>query len=271
MPVDLAVLGVASGSGKTVVTCGLLRLLANSGVRAVPLKSLAVVQDAPISHVFDDVVGRHCRAARTARQDWMTPLVLSGDNGDTPLLRTGSTVLGRARCLDSDTAWLPDLPDDVIAIADRKVRDAARQAWAASDVVVVEGSGGVLDVIPDIANTTAAAELAANVVLVANVRLGGYAAGLAGAYFLLPESIQSRVAGYVLCNVPPAIELDTVADHLLRRAGLRMLGTIGHVQGLTRSGPPPDDVVFETLAAEVAATDLPSLVLDRVARPLAGA
>lgn len=261
---SIAILGVGSSSGKTVVSCGLLRHLSNVGRRAVPVKSVVV------GHAVEDGVGWHCRAARVESHPWMTPLWLLPDSDGTGDLRTSTANLGRARCLSNDTVWLPDLPDHAMAVAERAVRDAARTAGSAAEMVVVEGSGAILDVVPDLANTTAALELGATVVLVANARRGGFASGLAGAHALLPRALRDRVLGYLITNVPVGIGLDTVGARIEEATGMRMLGIVGHIAGVTRDGPLPVEEAFDALARAVADTDLPDQVLRRDDRPRTG-
>ncbi|TYT60469.1 cobyric acid synthase [Natrialba swarupiae] len=220
----LLVAGTASHVGKSTVTAGLCRLLADRGVDVAPFKAQnmsnnarVVVRpdrpgdgddhDGPTQRVVPSGTDRwestsdrwgeigvsqfvQARAARTTPTTDCNPVLLKprGD-GESQLV-----IDGVARDHLSAGAYYDDHWEDA-----REAAEAAfRRLAADNDVIVAEGAGSIAEINlhdRDLANVETARFADADILLLVDIERGGAFASLYGTLELLPEGIRDRVVG----------------------------------------------------------------------------
>jgi adenosylcobyric acid synthase len=208
----ILVAGTASHVGKSVVTAGLARLLANRGVAVAPFKAQNMSNNARV--VVSPDRGGTDEPAHDAGAEWgeigvsqyvqaraadvtpttdMNPVLLKprGD-GESQLV-----VHGQARAHFEPGTYYEEH------------WDAAREAAVAShrrlageyDVLVAEGAGSLAEINlldRDLANVETARFADSEVVLVGDIERGGVFASLYGTLELMPGDVRERVAGVII-------------------------------------------------------------------------
>lgn len=239
----VSVLGVGSGSGKTVVTCGILRGLSSRGFAVQPSKLIDPFREAGVE---SSTQWHHRRASRSA--DGLYPFRLVPDlASDSALLYRGTTRIGVVPYIAEDTALLEALPPAELSLVQEAISSLVPANG--SDFVVVEGSGSVGDTLLDLPNGGILEDLPADVLLVANVRRSGYAAGLRGAYEILPDRLRAGCKGVILTNVPSGFPL-SMKEAVQHAVELPVVATVPHVDGWHRDRPEDTaDHTYDALAS----------------------
>ncbi|MDP2703583.1 MAG: cobyric acid synthase CobQ, partial [Candidatus Rokubacteria bacterium] len=131
----LAVLGTASDVGKSVVTTGLCRLLADAGVDVVPFKAQNMANQAGVTRDGLEMPRAQILQAHAARQEPhvdMGPILLK------PVTETGAQVIVLGKVMGHVEA--KQYFDDTSELA--AIAEAALQRLADHhDVIVLEGAG----------------------------------------------------------------------------------------------------------------------------------
>jgi len=214
----LMVQGTGSDVGKSVLVCGLCRLLHRAGVRVAPFKSQNMALN---SYVTADglEMGRaqvsQAEAARIAPRVEMNPILLkpSGDVGSQVVVM--GKPIGHMKAMDYHTRKLELLGH---------VQQAYDRLAAEFDVIVIEGAGSPAEINlreSDIVNMRMAQLADAPVLLVADIDRGGAFAWVAGTLQLLTADERARVKGVVINKFRGDVEI--------LKPGLRMLEDITHV------------------------------------------
>ena len=214
----LMVQGTGSDVGKSVLVCGLCRLLHRAGVRVAPFKSQNMALN---SYVTADglEMGRaqvsQAEAARIAPRVEMNPILLkpSGDVGSQVVVM--GKPIGHMKAMDYHTRKL-ELLD--------YVTQAYERLAAEFDVIVIEGAGSPAEINlkdTDIVNMRVAKMVGAPVLLVADIDRGGAFAWVAGTLQLLPPDERALVKGVVINKFRGDVEI--------LKPGLRMLEDITRV------------------------------------------
>ena len=203
------VAGTASHVGKSVVTAGLARLLADRGVDVAPFKAQNMSNNARVV-VSPDREGAapdrgaqwgeigvsqyvQARAADLTPTTDMNPVLLKprGD-GESQLV-----LLGQAQeHFEPGTYY-----DEQWATARTVAREAHERLAAEYEVVVAEGAGSIAEINlqdRDLANVETARFADAEIVLVGDIERGGVFASLYGTLELLPSDLRDQVAGIVI-------------------------------------------------------------------------
>ncbi|WP_461021921.1 cobyric acid synthase [Thalassiella azotivora] len=207
----LLVAGTTSDAGKSLVTAGLCRWLARTGVRVAPFKAQNMSNNSMVC--ADGEIGRaqwlQAVAAGVEPETAMNPVLLK-PGGD----RTSHVVLrgrpsGRLRAGE----W---------ATARRELATAAYEALAdlrsRFDVVVAEGAGSPAETnlrAGDYVNMGLARQAGLPVVVVGDVDRGGVLAAMYGTLALLEPDDQALLAGWVVNKFRGDVDL--------LRPGLRTL------------------------------------------------
>jgi adenosylcobyric acid synthase len=190
-----AVLGTASDVGKSLVTAGLCRLLADVGVDVVPFKAQNMANQAGVTRDGLEMPRAQILQAHAARQEPhvdMGPILLK------PVTPTGAQVivLGKVTGHVEAAQYFNDT-SEFAAIA-----EAALQRLAdLHDVIVLEGAGSPVEINlwpRDFVNLRAARLVNAGIILVADIDRGGVFAQVKGTLDLLPAEDRRRVLGIVV-------------------------------------------------------------------------
>lgn len=203
----VTVLAPSAGSGKTGISIGLSRVLADRGVDVEPFKAVAVVDMTdPAHHRLPPAqrgVHHNCAAARRPVRWWNNPVLVVADGEGTGELFVGGESAGGIPVVGEDSLDLRALPRRLRA----QCRDAvhagldalrARDSW-----VIIEGGGAAGELSPDadLANHVAPVEAGLPVLLVGNPSRSGHMSALLGLPGLLAPELAGLVMGYVLNQV----------------------------------------------------------------------
>jgi adenosylcobyric acid synthase len=190
----LAIQGVCSSAGKSLVTTALARAFRRRGIDVVPFKAQNMSNNARV--VADGEIGvaqwLQALAAGVEPDVRMNPVLVKPE-GDT---QSQVVVLGRVDRALSALPWRErhrSLWEPVEA--------SLRALLAEHELVLIEGAGSPAEInlrTTDLANMRSAALAGAPVVLVADIDRGGAFAHLYGTWALLPEDERQRFCGFVL-------------------------------------------------------------------------
>ena len=191
----LMIQGTMSGAGKSLLTAGILRVLAREGAHAAPFKSQNMALN---SFVTADglEIGRaqamQAEAAGIAPEVEMNPILLK-PNSD-----TGSQVIVNGRIYK-------DMSARAYFAEKKKLVPVILEAWERLekkyDTIVIEGAGSPAEINlkdDDIVNMGLARMLDAPVLLAADIDRGGVFAQIYGTVMLLPEEERRRIKGIVI-------------------------------------------------------------------------
>jgi adenosylcobyric acid synthase len=215
--------GVSSGSGKSLIVCGLCRSFARRGIRVAPFKAQNMSNNARV--VDGGEIGTaqwlQALAAGVTPEVRMNPVLLKPEN-DT---RSQVIVLGRASRELTEAPWRgrsKRLWPEVL--------DAFESLRADYDVIVLEGAGSPAETNlwdDDIVNMAMADAADASVLLVADIDRGGAFAHLYGTWALMPPPWRRRIQGFLLNKFrgDPAL-LDPASAELEARTGVPTVGIV---------------------------------------------
>lgn len=191
----LAVLGSASDVGKSVVTAGLCRLLADAGLKVAPYKAQNMANQAGVTALGEEMPRAQILQARACRVE---PCVEMGPVLLKPVTSTGAqvVVLGKAAGWREAREYFRDTRELAAVALGALDRLAAR-----FEVIVLEGAGSPVELnlmARDFVNLLPARRLGAAIVLVVDIDRGGAFAQARGTLDLLPPEDRARVLGVVV-------------------------------------------------------------------------
>lgn len=240
----LMVQGTSSGAGKSLLVAALARVFARRGVRVAPFKAQNMSNHARVVQGGEIGTAQYLQAlaARTVPDVRMNPVLLK------PEAETQSqvVVLGKVHPELSRTPWSARKPRLWPVV--KESLQALRREY---ELVVAEGAGSPAEVnlrAGDIVNMAVAREVAAAVLLVADIDRGGAFAHLWGTWSLLTEEERALVRGFVLNKFRGDPALLAPAPELLERwTGVPVLGALPY---LRHRLPDEDAPVLGTAAAQ---------------------
>jgi len=221
------VLGTASDVGKSVVTAGLCRLLADAGMDVVPFKAQNMANQAGVTRGGLEMPRAQILQAHAARQEPhvdMGPILLK------PVTHTGAQVivLGKVMGHVEASQYFADT-SGLAAIAEAALRRLADR----HDVIVLEGAGSPVEINlwpRDFVNLRSARAVNAALILVADIDRGGVFAQAIGTLDLLPADDWGRVLGIIVNRFrgDPALFEDGVSM-LEQLTGLPVLAVVPYL------------------------------------------
>src|SRR6185312_8459332 len=184
-----------SDAGKSVVSAGICRWLARSGVRVAPFKAQNMALNSVVTRGGAEI-GRaqavQAAAAGVEPEAAMNPILIK------PSGRRHSQVIVMGRPYgDADARSYQALKHELRPV----VADALADLRERFDVVVCEGAGSPAEINlrdADLTNMWLAREADLPVVIVADIDRGGVFASLFGTLALLDAADQAHVAGFVV-------------------------------------------------------------------------
>jgi adenosylcobyric acid synthase len=230
----LAVQGVSSWAGKSLLVTALARVFRRRGIRVAPFKAQNMSNNARVVDGGEIGVAQYQQALAAGVQPdvRMNPVLVKpeGDN------RSQVVVLGRPDLELSARAWRGR------AASLWPVAEAALRALLAEyDLVLLEGAGSPAETnlrSTDLANMRAAEAADAPVVLVADIDRGGAFAHLYGTWALLEETDRARLRAFVLNKFRGDERLlDPAPAELAERTGMVFAGVLPYL----RHGLPDED------------------------------
>jgi adenosylcobyric acid synthase len=224
----ISVLGTASDVGKSLVTAGLCRLLADAGFDVVPFKAQNMANQAGVTADGLEMPRAQilqAAACRKAPHVDMGPVLLK------PLTHTGAqvVVLGKAVGVQEAREYFEGrMPYRAVAL------EALRRLSERHQVIVMEGAGSPVELNlmdRDIVNLCPAREIGAALVLVADIDRGGVFAQTIGTLALLPPEDRERVLGIVVNRFRGDAQLFEDGIRILEeRTGLPVLALLPHLE-----------------------------------------
>jgi adenosylcobyric acid synthase len=224
----ISVLGSASDVGKSLVSVGLCRLLADAGFDVVPFKAQNMANQAGVTADGLEMPRAQilqALACRKAPHVDMGPVLLK------PVSHTGAQViaLGKALGVQEAAAYFRDA---------NPLRELAAGALArlldSHQVVVLEGAGSPVELnlmARDFVNLVPARQADAALILVVDIDKGGVFAQTEGTLALLPEADRARVLGVVVNRFRGDTRLfDDGIAILEARTGVPVLALLPHVE-----------------------------------------
>ncbi len=223
----ISVLGTASDVGKSLVSVGLCRLLADAGFDVVPFKAQNMANQAGVTADGLEMPRAQILQALACRKPPhvdMGPVLLK------PVTHTGAQViaLGKALGVQEAAAYFRD---------SNPLRGLAAQALARlldrHQVVVLEGAGSPVELNlmdRDFVNLVPARQAGAALLLVADIDRGGVFAQVEGTLALLPDADRARVLGVLVNRFRGDPQLFADGIRILEeRARVPVLALLPHV------------------------------------------
>jgi len=238
------VCGTGSDVGKSVITAGLCRVLANRGLRVAPFKSQNMALNSAVTPQGGEI-GRaqavQAAACRIPPHTDMNPVLLK------PTTDLGSQVIvqgvpvGNMR-VGEYNAYKP--------VAFERVEESYARLAAGHDFVVIEGAGSIAEInlkAHDIANLRVARMAGCPVLLVADIDRGGVFAQIVGTLELLDPEERGMIAGVIINKFRGDASLLTPGiTWLEERTGVPVLGVVPVFSGFRI--PEEDSVALEKRA-----------------------
>jgi len=219
----LAVQGVSSSSGKSLVTTALARSFARRGVRVAPFKAQNMSNNARVVDGGEIGVAQYLQAlaAGVTPDVRMNPILVKPEADD----RSQVVVLGQVDHELSRLRWR-ERPTTMWPL----VEEALRELLAEHDLVLIEGAGSPAETnlqSTDLANMRSARVAGAPVVLVADIDRGGAFAHLHGTWALVPADDRSSLRAFVLNKFRgDATLLAPAPDDLAAGTGMAYVGVL---------------------------------------------
>jgi len=219
----LAVQGVSSSSGKSLVTTALARSFARRGVRVAPFKAQNMSNNARVVDGGEIGVAQYLQAlaAGVTPDVRMNPILVKPEADD----RSQVVVLGQVDHELTRLRWR-ERPTTMWPL----VEEALRELLAEHDLVLIEGAGSPAETnlqSTDLANMRSARVAGAPVVLVADIDRGGAFAHLHGTWALVPADDRSSLRAFVLNKFRgDATLLAPAPDDLAAGTGMAYAGVL---------------------------------------------
>lgn len=254
---NIMIMGTSSHVGKSVLTAGLLRVLAQDGYHPAPFKAQNMSLNATVTPDGREIAWSQAvqaEAAGVAPCADMNPVLLKPSGPSRSQIVLQGRVLGETEA----RAYFYDGKERLWAA----VVESYRRLAAQHPVLVVEGAGSPVEMNLkpwDLSNMRTAALANAWVLLVADIERGGVFASLTGTLDLLEPGERRRVAGLVVNKFrgDPRLFEDGVR-WLEDRTGIPVWGVLPYLEHLdideedslgldARPGPQRDDVLQAAL------------------------
>ncbi len=192
----LMILGTSSHVGKSIITAGLARVLADDGYRIAPFKAQNMSLNSAVTADGGEI-GRaqalQAEACRAIPRVEMNPILLkpSTDTGAQVILL--GKIWGQVTAADYHTRRVEQLFPSVL--------DAYKRLSANHDLMLLEGAGSPAEINlreHDIVNMRMAHAADAACLLVGDIDRGGVFAALLGTMELLEPADRTRIGGFVI-------------------------------------------------------------------------
>ena len=231
--------GTGSDVGKSLLTAGICRALANRGLAVRPFKPQNMSNNAAVAADGGEI-GRaqylQARAARAVACVDMNPVLLKPQSDRQSQIVVHGRVRGKLGARD------------FIAGRGRlmaPVMESYRRLAGDGDIIVVEGAGSPAEVNlrqNDIANMGFAREAGVPVVLIGDIDRGGVIASLVGTHVLLEPRDRGQIKGFVINKFRGDVSLfDGGLDAIGEHTGWPGLGVLPYLPVAARL--PAEDAV----------------------------
>ncbi|HJJ29924.1 MAG TPA: cobyric acid synthase [Methanocorpusculum sp.] len=220
MAKTLMIQGTASNVGKTTLTAGLCRILAQDGHRVAPFKPQNLSSTAFVTRSGDKIgIGQaiQAEAAGIEPDGRMNPVLVKPCKGGTEICIRGKQIPGIKKYGE-----MVQLMPEVLS--------AFRSLEKEYDIIVIEGAGAAAELNlmdRDIANMGFAKEINAPVIIVGDIERGGVFASLYGTFGLFDEAAKNLVRGFIINRLSgDAKHLGIGPARLTELTGVPVLGVV---------------------------------------------
>ena len=247
MAKKLMIQGTMSNVGKTTLTAGLCRILAQDGHRVAPFKPQNLASAAYVTKSGDKIgIGQavQAEAAGIEPDGRMNPVLVKPCGSGTEVCIRGKPVPGITE-YGSMTKLMPE------------VVSAFQSLEKEYDIIIIEGAGAAAELNlmdRDIANMGFAKKVSAPVIIVGDIERGGVFASLYGTFGLFDDAAKKLVRGFVINRLSgDPKHLGIGPSRLTDLTGVPVLGVVPkldiHLQEEDIPGPiPRDDSLLENKA-----------------------
>jgi adenosylcobyric acid synthase len=228
---SLMVLGTASHVGKSIVTAGLGRILADDGYRVAPFKAQNMSLNSAVTPDGLEI-GRaqalQAEACRIAARVEMNPILIKPSSDTGAQIVVLGRIWGHLTARDFHQGRVEEVASVVLESYARLATD--------HDVIVIEGAGSPAEINlkhHDIVNMRMAIAADAACLLVADIDRGGAFASLLGTLELLPDNERALIRGFIINKFRGDISLlKSGIEVFEQRIQLPCLGVIPYLHNL---------------------------------------
>ena len=195
MAKPLMILGTSSHVGKSIITAGICRILAEQGYSVAPFKAQNMSLNSWITRDGGEIGMAQAVQARAAGIEPtadMNPVLLKPRGDKTSQV----IILGKIHADKSAGEYY-----DSIHTMTRIVKDAYMRLSQKHDFIIIEGAGGAAEVNlydRDIVNIGTARAIKPPIILVGDIERGGVFASIHGTIQLLPNDIKPLIKGTII-------------------------------------------------------------------------
>ncbi len=220
MAKTLMIQGTMSNVGKTTLTTGLCRILAQEGYRVAPFKPQNLSSTAFVTKAGEQIgIGQavQAEAAGIEPDGRMNPVLVKPD------------IDGATYCLNG--IQVPGITE--YGQMDRLMPEVLRSFHSLEndyDIIIIEGAGAAAELNyldHDISNMGFAKEISTPVLLIGDIECGGVFASLYGTVELFDEASRSLVKGFIINRLCGNVKhLGTAPKKLEELTGIPVLGIV---------------------------------------------
>ena len=244
----LMVQGTTSNAGKSTVVTGICRALKRRGFSVAPFKPQNMALNSAVTADGGEIGRAQAAQAQACELDAMidmNPILLK------PTSESGSQIIIHGKAIGN-----------MSAVEYHKFKPEAKHAALESyfrlkknvDYVIVEGAGSPAEINlreHDIANMGFAESVDCDVILVADIDLGGVFAQLVGTMALLSDSERKRIKGFVINKFRGDVSLlKSGLDWLESRYQIPVLGVLPYLPDLYLEGEDSQSVKTKAVSGE---------------------
>ena len=223
----LAIQGVSSSAGKSLVTTALARAFRRRGVRVAPFKAQNMSNNARVVAEGEIGVAQYLQALAAGVEPdvRMNPILVKPEDDD----RSQVVVMGKVDRELGVRRWR-DRPASLWPVAEAALRELLDEY----ELVLIEGAGSPAETnlrSTDLANMRSAHAAGAPVVLVADIDRGGAFAHLHGTWALVDDADRAALKGFVLNKFRGDASLLAPAPRDLEEStGMALVGVLPWVE-----------------------------------------
>ncbi len=244
----LMVQGTTSNAGKSTVVTGICRVLKRRGYSVAPFKPQNMALNSAVTMDGGEIGRAQAAQAQACELDAMidmNPILLK------PTSEAGSQIIIHGKSIGNMSAvefhqFKPKAKSAALESYDRLKQNFY--------FVVVEGAGSPAEINlreHDIANMGFAESVDCDVILVADIDLGGVFAQLVGTMELLSESEKKRVKGFIINKFRGDVALlKPGLDWLEQRYQIPVLGVLPYLPDLYLEGEDSQSVKTQTVSGD---------------------
>ena len=226
----LMIQGTTSGSGKSIITTAICRILSDEGYTVAPFKAQNMSSKLHIIPVTANIVAQaqavQALASRKLPDSRMNPILLK-PLGD---YKSDLILAGRFNSTISSKDYYENF---VMQNGFPLVLNSLESLRNENDIVVIEGAGSPAEINIskyDIANMLLAEKVSAPVMIVADIERGGCFSSIVGTMRLLPRHHKNLVKGFIINKFRGDVALLLPAIEIVREMlNTKILGVIPRI------------------------------------------